>query len=214
MKRIGKTDDGGILMEMTAEDLNRFQQAMEAVADLLVAGANHGIQISPEFIEPKTVPVKKAEKQAKKYVKELKGAEKACVQCGEMFDPPRKDSRLCSKACTDKFYRAKKTAKPTGGSDTCSACGKPYIRKRKDQSCCSAACRRKTPRSKPEVVKPDVKAPARTVINDDVKKTRMETLRKLVKKDAYVPPVPRQSVGSGLEDISEFRQAQREARRE
>ena len=47
MNRIGTTSQGGILMEMTPDDINRFQQAMAALTDLLVQGANHGIEFEP-----------------------------------------------------------------------------------------------------------------------------------------------------------------------
>lgn len=111
MKRIGKTDQGGILLEMTEDDITRFKQACNALADLLVSGANHGIEIHPEMmategpqafeatliggtrlpdgsIKAKTFNPRK--NQTAKGTVSIGGcpSKKACELCGKMFGPP------------------------------------------------------------------------------------------------------------------------------
>lgn len=207
MNLIGRTAEGHAIVVISTpmaveviERLNRVGEDCQRLAELLnVDQPQPVVEVTP----PVQVPAAKAKKQARKYVKAAaENQSKACEVCGKHFVPPRKDSRLCSKACMDKAYRAKKhvvntpkgkvmqpanPTKPTAaatGTKVCQDCQKPYKPTSNAQQRCEACGKAK----------------------------RMETLRKLVKKDAYVPPEVRQASGSSLEDISEVKQAQREAR--
>ena len=264
MKRIGKTDQGGILLEMTAEDLNRFQQACDALADLLVQGANHGIVVdgpasmSVDSVSPVTVDgdgrktftasmtvntndgksvVKKmklcaarSEKPRKvktAKVKEIKALK--CLVCGRTFEPHRKDQTCCSVACRKKAPkdvkpRKNQTAKGTvsiGGCPSkkaCELCGTMFVPKRKDSRLCSRACTDKDFRAKKLAkVKPVIAVAAVPAVKSPSpeadKKTRLEILRKIVKKDAYVPPSDYGSSRADYSGVEEFAQADREARR-
>lgn len=156
MKRIGKTDQGGILLEMTATDVQRLQQACEALGQLfdevdgpavVVADEAHrtfeatGTRLPDGSLKAKTIkPV------ATKARKSDEG-KKACSVCGKMFVPPRSDSTCCSASCRGKAYRAAKVGgvKPVSVAK-CLSCGRAFEPKRKDQTCCSKACRKAMPR--------------------------------------------------------------------
>jgi hypothetical protein len=167
MKRIGKTDGGGILVEFTSGDVVRLMGACQSLdqlfgeIDMCVepacgTGAFIGDAVrNAVYTTPPAVV-----KAVKKAVKTDTTAQKPCEQCGELFTPPRKDSRFCSKACRMTAYRAgkakagivtkrapKASTKPELPSTFCLACKKSFVPHRKDQTCCSKACRAKVPRS-------------------------------------------------------------------
>jgi hypothetical protein len=245
MKRIGKTDQGGILLEMTEDDITRFRQACDALADLLVQGANHGIVIEDEShrdeapgtfeatliggtrlpdgaIKARTFKPRK--NNTAKGTVSIGGcpSKKACELCGKMFEPPRKDSRLCSKACTDKDWRQRKQGKVKPVSVAkCLSCGRPFEPKRRDQTCCSKACRKKLPRpvkarkaKEATVVKapPPVAVVAKPAQAASGKADRLALIKRLANKGVGVPAfVERAGTSPNLEDITEYQSARRMA---
>jgi hypothetical protein len=228
MKRIGKTDQGGILLEMTATDVQRLQQACEALDQLFDEVDGPAVVVTDEahrtFEATGTrqtdgsLKVTSIKPVATKVRKSDEG-KKACEFCGKMFVPATVKSRMCSKACTDKDWRQRKLAgvKPVSVAK-CLNCGRAFERKRKDQTCCSKACRKKVPRGgKPAKVKAVVTpppapvhtaAPAPAVSKSD----RLSLIRRLAKGGVSVPLfVDRARTSPNLEDISEYQSARRQA---
>lgn len=151
MKRIGKTDGGGVLVEMTEADIISLMAGFQSFGQLYDV-----IEISIPNVQPAPVTGPLSITLAPDN-----STQKSCEQCGKLFTPPRKDSRMCSKACLDKSYRFAKAkavtpakveviAKPTANPDPtvkrfCLTCKKSFEPHRKDQTCCSKACRAKLP---------------------------------------------------------------------
>lgn len=135
MKRIGTTDQGGILMEMTEDDLNRVRQAWDAFADLLVQGSNHGIVMPPapqpfeatgtrqhdELIKVKTI--KPVALKTRKYVKVQKPRAPSMAHAKEVASVATAKS-TDGKPTYRRVYEVLAAAGPLTSSDLAIACGK------------------------------------------------------------------------------------------
>jgi predicted nucleic acid-binding Zn ribbon protein len=111
----------------------------------------------------------------------------------------------------------------------CELCGKMFEPPRKDQTCCSKDCRKKLPRNpvkarkakKATIVKAIAPAPViaapkpAPLVSEKVNKpypSRLALLKRLANKGVSAPLfAERSGQGPNLEDVSEFRQAQRES---
>lgn len=231
MKRIGKTDQGGILLEMTATDVQRLQQACEALGQLfdevdgpavVVADESHrtfeatGTRLPNGSIKAKTI------KPVATKARKTDEGKKACSVCGKMFVPPRSDSTCCSASCRGKAYRAAKAGgvKPVSVAK-CLSCGRPFEPKRKDQTCCSKACRKAMPSSnrvkvrkakEDAAVKAMTPAPVTVVAKPTTaavnKADRLALLKRLANKGVSAPAfAERSGQGPNLDDIPEFQRA-------
>ena len=173
MRRIGKTDGGGVLLEMTGLDLIRLMDACKAMSLLfdeveVCIPTNHeavATEAPPAatIVQPKPVSV-----QSKRPP--VKSGQRNCIQCHEAFTPKRKDQTCCGKACRKAYgdtHRKPKAAKEPAKSDahdkkTCADCGNPFVPWRRDQRFCSACAKRGHAAKKPVAPAVPTKAAAAT----------------------------------------------------
>lgn len=117
MKRIGKTDQGGIILEMTTVDVIRLMDACKAMSllfdevDVCIPGQADPVTeldtppLATKAVRKVRIP---AESTAKAGASANCDGEIPCSKCQKLFKPARADSRFCSKACRDADYRAQK----------------------------------------------------------------------------------------------------------
>jgi len=219
MKRIGKTDQGGIILEMTAEDLNRFQQVMDALADLLVQGANHGLCVAVADVMPpppaKVVTLKPAKGGDKKSARTPATNRvtaalsfRDCEVCGKQFPPMRSDSKHCSASCRGKAYRRSKGKKPSKITPV-AAPSKPVMPTKPT----AAATGTKVCEECKAAYKPT--SNVQKFCEPCGKARRLALLKKLHNKVATPPSfADRGAPSRNLDDFQEFRNANRLAREE
>lgn len=122
MKRIGKTDGGGVLVEMTNSDVVRLMEACQALDQLF------GEIDIPDTIAP--------------------GEHKLVVDRVETTPATRTTyPTMTIHGHVDKPAKAKAVKAGPTETKTCPACKKTFTARRKDQTCCSRACRAKMPRT-------------------------------------------------------------------
>lgn len=227
---IGMTKSGNVLMEMDESDVCNLQLVCKCIQQFATE-LSPGQDGKAEPVETLTasttdrgrpVPAKrhyKARKttEATEVATSNSDSKRKCQTCGGLFVPRTVKSRFCSKACIDKDYNNRKMIAKSGSGVTCVVCKKQFERKRKDQTCCSTECRRKIPtRSYPEV-KAELKKPVQPVQPpapaETTKLTRLELIKRMARKGVINSPgfAERSPVAPNLEDIPEFKRAQREA---
>jgi len=235
VKRIGKTDGGEILVALSVTDIINLSTGCQAIGELFDVievdvpntvptsadplGLHPGqhklvvdhVALTPatRTSYPKMTVTGHVDKPARDRTPLPPGTTKACAHCGKTFEPPRKDSRFCSKSCGMKAWRAdKKMSKPTRAPrtkktikyppKTCANCKKTFDPVRHDQTCCSRACRAKTPRT--------------TYPKYDAAKAKAERLAMIKTLASRKISTFKPTADSiRLEDTAEFKQAQREA---
>lgn len=190
MKRIGKTDGGGVIIEMDPMDVVRVMEACKALSVLMdevdVCLPPREVETAPAMDEPRPAPAAKPTRKTVKAAapKLAKFPPRKCEVCGVEFVPTRKDSHTCSRTCLKAYHNAKKNGKKAAPKP---AAGKPV----------------------PVVAAPPPAPPP--VAN---KADRLALIKRLASKGvrAPVPVIERSGVAPRLDDIPEFQRAQAAAR--
>lgn len=138
MKRIGKTDAGGVLVEITNSDVVRLMDACQALDQLfgvIEVSVPNAIQPGANTIHVDHVEVTPATRTS--YPK---------MTVTGHVNKPAKDNKSAPKTARKTSTRAKREPLP---ARIClnPKCKKSFIPIRHDQTCCNKKCRSKLPRT-------------------------------------------------------------------
>lgn len=137
MKRIGKTDDGGIIVEMGLAEMTEIAEACATLCRLF-DGFSGSVIVPPPAVPVNTPPpapdsgvfhpncrcadatptrltkpvLRKKPVKHVAHAKKVSGGllTRTCLRCGKRFEPRRKDQRCCSRDCRDHLTPAQEKA--------------------------------------------------------------------------------------------------------